>query len=68
MELELREKVGSGYKNLESLYIGQSYTCGSGEACSDFKKERRQEFSGLKLLYCHIDLEDSMEVFQDLSG
>ena len=66
MDLELRDEVGAGVRNPEFL-IQVSVDLWSGEACSEFKTDRRQELSDLKLL-CHIDLEDNTEVFQDLFG
>ena len=67
MDLELRDEVGAGVRNPEFL-MQVSVDLWSGEACSEFKTDRRQELSDLKLLCCHIDLEDNTEVFQDLFG
>ena len=66
MDLELRE-VGAGVRNPEFL-TQVSVDLWSGESCSVFKTDRRQELSDRKLLSCHIDLEGNTEVFQDFYG
>ena len=53
---------------IQSFLIQVSVDLWSGEACSEFKTDRRQELSDLKLLCCHVDLEHNTEVFQDLFG